>query len=164
MDITFDCSNCGQNLSIDEASAGLTIQCPSCGQSITVPIPAKAGAVTPKRRPKLRFDVPPPTEQEQASSVGGALKRFDKDLAAERERTLAEKAASEALACAIFGFFCCGVLFFPVSFWWAIRAKQMLKPYPNSAAVTKANAALIIAGAGLFLWSVFFVLRILLSR
>jgi len=37
MDITFNCTKCGQNIAIDEAGAGISVQCPSCGASITVP-------------------------------------------------------------------------------------------------------------------------------
>jgi len=37
MDITFDCDQCGQNIVIDEAGAGLVVACPSCNQALTVP-------------------------------------------------------------------------------------------------------------------------------
>lgn len=37
MDITFNCTSCGQHVVIDEAGAGLTVQCPGCGESIAVP-------------------------------------------------------------------------------------------------------------------------------
>lgn len=42
MDITFNCTSCGQHVVIDEAGAGLTIQCPGCGESITVPNTSQA--------------------------------------------------------------------------------------------------------------------------
>jgi len=38
MDVSFDCDNCGQNIVIDAAGAGLTVQCPKCNQSVVVPV------------------------------------------------------------------------------------------------------------------------------
>ena len=34
MDITFNCTRCGQSIVIDEAGAGLAMQCPKCGQPL----------------------------------------------------------------------------------------------------------------------------------
>jgi len=42
MDITFNCTSCGQHVVIDEAGAGLAVQCPGCGESITVPNTSQA--------------------------------------------------------------------------------------------------------------------------
>ena len=37
MDITFSCSNCGQQLEVEESGAGLAVPCPKCGKSLTIP-------------------------------------------------------------------------------------------------------------------------------
>jgi len=34
MDISFNCDQCGQNIVIEEAGAGLQVECPKCGQPI----------------------------------------------------------------------------------------------------------------------------------
>ena len=40
MDIIFKCSHCDQELSVEDAAAGVEIECPSCGNRITVPATA----------------------------------------------------------------------------------------------------------------------------
>lgn len=37
MDIVFKCSNCDQELSVEDSAAGAEIECPSCNNRITVP-------------------------------------------------------------------------------------------------------------------------------
>ena len=37
MEIIFNCPNCGQELSVDEAGAGSEIPCPTCSETITIP-------------------------------------------------------------------------------------------------------------------------------
>jgi hypothetical protein len=37
MDISFNCSKCGQSMVIDEDAAGVTIDCPNCGEPSHVP-------------------------------------------------------------------------------------------------------------------------------
>lgn len=44
MDITFNCSNCGKHLVVDEAAAGITIDCPGCGKPVYVPSTPAQGA------------------------------------------------------------------------------------------------------------------------
>jgi predicted RNA-binding Zn-ribbon protein involved in translation (DUF1610 family) len=44
MDITFSCTNCGQNLEINENGAGASIDCPKCGKPVYVP--SRAAKVT----------------------------------------------------------------------------------------------------------------------
>src|SRR5208282_1794377 len=51
MDISFNCSNCGTRILIDEAGAGMLVQRPKCNQSLTVPM---ANATEPPA-------VPPPS-------------------------------------------------------------------------------------------------------
>ena len=46
-DITFNCDNCGQNISIDEAGAGSVVECPKCERLTTVPS-AQQAATTPQ--------------------------------------------------------------------------------------------------------------------
>src|SRR6266404_5746509 len=38
MDITFSCSNCCQQLSVDESGAGLSLPCPKCGKTLPIPV------------------------------------------------------------------------------------------------------------------------------
>jgi hypothetical protein len=42
MDITFSCSNCGQQLSVDVSGSGLSVDCPKCGKSLAIPAPLAA--------------------------------------------------------------------------------------------------------------------------
>ena len=39
MDVNFKCSQCGQELTADDAAAGSEIPCPSCNETIVVPAP-----------------------------------------------------------------------------------------------------------------------------
>jgi predicted Zn finger-like uncharacterized protein len=43
MDITFNCTNCGTHIVIDEAGAGMSVQCPKCSKSLTVPPASSIG-------------------------------------------------------------------------------------------------------------------------
>lgn len=48
MEIIFNCPNCGQELSVDEAGSGSEIPCPTCSETITIPQkPAKAASAAP---------------------------------------------------------------------------------------------------------------------
>lgn len=42
MDISFNCSKCGQHILIDEVGAGIEIQCPNCQFGLIVPTPEAA--------------------------------------------------------------------------------------------------------------------------
>ena len=67
MDITFNCTNCGQKLEIDESRAGISIDCPKCGKPVYVPTQPGASSqqppikVTVKPTQKSSF-VPPSIE------------------------------------------------------------------------------------------------------
>jgi DNA-directed RNA polymerase subunit RPC12/RpoP len=37
MDIAFKCTHCGQELTVEEAAAGVEIECPTCGTKLAVP-------------------------------------------------------------------------------------------------------------------------------
>src|SRR5689334_18488905 len=48
MDIVFTCEHCKQELSVEEAAAGLEIECPSCGNRLVVPpAPPRPEALNP---------------------------------------------------------------------------------------------------------------------
>lgn len=58
MDITFNCNECGQSITIDAAGKGLQVTCPKCGAIVSVP---NAGAsvstaATPPRVPPVLTD------------------------------------------------------------------------------------------------------------
>jgi hypothetical protein len=57
MEIIFNCPNCGQELSVDEAGAGSEIPCPTCSETITIP------------EKSTRVANPPPTEAAHAPSL-----------------------------------------------------------------------------------------------
>jgi DNA-directed RNA polymerase subunit RPC12/RpoP len=42
MDVIFNCSHCGQELSVDSSGAGRQIDCPACGGKIVIPTPGPA--------------------------------------------------------------------------------------------------------------------------
>ena len=44
MEIIFNCPNCSQELSVDDAGAGSEIPCPTCGETITIPDKAAKAA------------------------------------------------------------------------------------------------------------------------
>lgn len=54
MEIIFKCEHCDQELSVDEAGAGVQIECPSCHNAIVVPSAEGATVVVP----------PPPASQQ----------------------------------------------------------------------------------------------------
>jgi DNA-directed RNA polymerase subunit RPC12/RpoP len=59
MEIIFNCSNCGQELSVDSAGAGSEIPCPTCGETITIP----AAAAKPEA------PAAPPAPEDHAASL-----------------------------------------------------------------------------------------------
>ena len=52
MDITFQCDNCGQNLEVEEAGAGMTVDCPKCGKPVYVPTKSTKPPATAPRVPE----------------------------------------------------------------------------------------------------------------
>lgn len=66
MDISFNCSKCGQSMVIDGVAAGSTIDCPNCGQPSYVP--SKSAAIPtlppqpslPPMPPQPPPQIPPP--------------------------------------------------------------------------------------------------------
>jgi Holliday junction resolvasome RuvABC ATP-dependent DNA helicase subunit len=90
MDITFNCDQCGQNIVIDEAGAGLATECPRCGQPLTVPSQpqrqAEPSAITP---PATEGATPPVTEKLLAAfhgAFGHAIKRVERDVRQRRNK------------------------------------------------------------------------------
>jgi uncharacterized protein YbaR (Trm112 family) len=51
MDITFSCSNCGQQLVVDDCGAGLSMPCPKCDRDLTIPITSGAAGVSGTAQP-----------------------------------------------------------------------------------------------------------------
>jgi DNA-directed RNA polymerase subunit RPC12/RpoP len=50
MDISFNCTNCGQRLEVDERGAGISTDCPKCGKPVYVPSrPTVSEAQAPMR-------------------------------------------------------------------------------------------------------------------
>jgi predicted Zn finger-like uncharacterized protein len=49
MDISFNCDQCGQQIVVDEAGAGMLVQCPKCGEQITVPTPTASTNRSPTK-------------------------------------------------------------------------------------------------------------------
>jgi len=47
MEIIFNCPNCGQELSVDDAGAGSEIPCPTCSENITIPEKTAKAAPAP---------------------------------------------------------------------------------------------------------------------
>lgn len=72
MDVIFNCSNCNQELEVDEAAVGQQIDCPSCGNKLTIPPP------DPNRKPQPQS---PPTE----SGTPAETKAADTPLASPTE-------------------------------------------------------------------------------
>jgi hypothetical protein len=69
MDISFNCSKCGQSMVIDEDAAGVTIDCPNCGEPSYVPSQSAviadepeplAVATSPPLPPESSVQIPPP--------------------------------------------------------------------------------------------------------
>lgn len=68
-DITFQCPQCGSELTVDASAAGATAECPECSTSITVPAaapappapPAKKMIKVPSRSSASRAAAPPPS-------------------------------------------------------------------------------------------------------
>lgn len=49
-DITFQCPQCGSELTVDASAAGATAECPECSASITVPAAAPASPAPPDKK------------------------------------------------------------------------------------------------------------------
>lgn len=94
MDIVFTCEHCKQELSVEEAAAGMEIECPSCGNRLVVPAPpARAEILNPistsaaAREEKPHFKVPtydkaPPAAaiEKPLAPLEAAAKQTDKQL------------------------------------------------------------------------------------
>jgi DNA-directed RNA polymerase subunit RPC12/RpoP len=63
MDIIFECSNCGQELEVDESAAGSELQCPSCSADITVPDSSSKTKSDESSAGKAAIPAPTPTPQ-----------------------------------------------------------------------------------------------------
>jgi DNA-directed RNA polymerase subunit RPC12/RpoP len=99
MDIVFTCEHCKQELSVEEAAAGLEIECPSCGNRLVVPpAPPRPEALNPMatsaaaRAEQPHFKVPtyekaPPAAaiEKPLAPLEAAAKHTDKQI---RIRTL----------------------------------------------------------------------------
>ena len=68
------------------------------------------------------------------------------------EPTRTCKEARDALMWAIFGLFCCGIIFEPIALHKASNAKKMIDADPTLGGRGMATAATIIAVIGLILW------------
>ena len=69
MEIIFNCPNCGQELSVDDAGAGSEIPCPTCSENITIPEkPAKAAPA-----PAEEIGAPRLAPSAMASSAGAKV-------------------------------------------------------------------------------------------
>lgn len=66
MDISFNCSKCGQSMVIDEDAAGVTIDCPNCGEPSYVPSQSTVIASEPE---PLAVAPPPPISQQPALQI-----------------------------------------------------------------------------------------------
>ena len=53
MDISFNCTNCGQRLEVDERGAGTTTDCPKCGKPVYVPNRPPASSAQPPMKVSL---------------------------------------------------------------------------------------------------------------
>ena len=49
MDISFNCTNCGQRLEVDEGGAGISIDCPKCHKPVYVPSRSDVAMPPPMR-------------------------------------------------------------------------------------------------------------------
>ncbi len=58
-DVSFNCPECGGNLSVDENGAGMTVPCPLCSKRIRIPRPQKTPATPP----------PPPLTAKQKETI-----------------------------------------------------------------------------------------------
>jgi hypothetical protein len=66
MDISFNCSKCGQSMVIDEDAAGVTIDCPNCGEPSHVPSQSMVIADEPE---PLAIATPPPIPEQPALQI-----------------------------------------------------------------------------------------------
>ena len=71
MDIRFNCPRCGQNLTVEEKGAGMTVNCPSCKEEIEIP----SGAAPPPA-PKVSV----PTARQTPLAASPATGYIDKYL------------------------------------------------------------------------------------
>lgn len=63
MDVIFNCSNCNQELEVDEAAVGQQIDCPSCGNKLTIPPP------DPNRKPQTQSPPAAPEAPAEAKAT-----------------------------------------------------------------------------------------------
>lgn len=47
MDIAFKCTQCGQELTVEESAVGVEIECPTCGNKLVVPPHARQESLNP---------------------------------------------------------------------------------------------------------------------
>jgi DNA-directed RNA polymerase subunit RPC12/RpoP len=99
MDIVFKCNQCDQELSVEEAAAGVEIQCPSCGTNLVVPAapvthealnPMSTSAAARAEQPHFKvptYDKAPPAAaiEKPLAPLEAAAKHSDKQI---RVRTL----------------------------------------------------------------------------
>lgn len=60
MDITFNCDQCGQSITIDVAGAGLSVQCPKCDANLIVPKAETNAPFNLSAPPVVSVATPPP--------------------------------------------------------------------------------------------------------
>lgn len=94
MDIVFKCSHCDQELSVEEAAAGLEIECPSCNNRIQVPAapprpeilnPMSTSAAARAEQPHFKvptYDKAPPAAEieKPLTPLEAAAKHSDKQI------------------------------------------------------------------------------------
>lgn len=97
MDIVFKCTHCDQELSVEDAAAGVEIQCPSCGNTLNVPAappplthqslnPMASSAAARAEQPHFKvptYDKPPTpaaTIEKPLTPLEAAAKQSDKQI------------------------------------------------------------------------------------
>jgi len=94
MDIVFKCSNCDQELSVEDSAAGAEIECPSCNTRIMVPAapprqenlnPMATSAAARAEQPHFKvptYDKPPPAAEieKPLAPLEAAAKHTDKQI------------------------------------------------------------------------------------
>lgn len=94
MDIAFKCNHCGQELTVEEAAAGLEIECPSCNNKLMVPAapprpqslnPMASSAAARAEQPHFKvptYDKAPPAAEIEKPLVPleAAAKHTDKQI------------------------------------------------------------------------------------
>ena len=95
MDIIFNCTHCGQELSVDDSAAGAEIECPSCNKKLNVPPappapadlnPMHSSAAARGEQPHFKVPTydkapaPPPTIEKALVPLDAAAKQTDKQI------------------------------------------------------------------------------------